>query len=345
MSDLSKWNLHGSVRRLHTEFAEWDLAEEVWKRPRHSSHVRFRPDGKILEYESHNADGSVSLSSSTYDGAGRLREIRISIDGRETGRTIYSYDSAGRLLRLTGVGEDGTERELEAYDYRPDGKKTKTYFVPKREPNVGFAYSIEDTDESYGASDAAEIATDYGPAGASEVRFRDAEGRVLRRLILSRDEAGRLATVSMHPGDPAVPPELQSQLENLPEGARSSAASLLGGLLGPQTVTTYSYDPQGRLLERRMRMGDLGDHRSAYRYNDSGNKIEENIENTSREVEIDDEGKIHPIRENSWQQHVRLDYQYDPHGNWTERVVCSRLAPNPNFERSNIERREIEYSA
>lgn len=343
MSDLSKWSLRGSVRRLRTEFAEWDLAGEAWKAPWHFSLVRFHPNGRILESEHHNPDGSLSQSSNTYDTAGRLTEIQFSVNGEATGKTVYRYDTAGRLLRITSVGQDGIERELEAYDYGPDGTKTKTYFVPKREPNVGFAYSIEDTDDSYGASDAAKITTDYNPSGASEVRFCDAEGRVLRRLLLSRDAAGRLASLSMHTGDDPVPPELQAQLDSLPEGARSSAAALLGGLLGPETVTTYSYDPQGRLLERRMRMGYLADHRSVYSYDDSGNKTEEVIENTSREVEIDDEGKVHPIRENSSQQHVRLDYQYDPDGNWIERVVWSRLAPNPDFQRSNIERREIEY--
>src|SRR5439155_14081472 len=42
---------------------------------------------------------------------------------------------------------------------------------------------------------------------------------------------------------------------------------------------------------------------------------------------------------------VRYKYQYDTHGNWTERVVSVRLEQNPDFQRSNIERRKISYYA
>ena len=40
------------------------------------------------------------------------------------------------------------------------------------------------------------------------------------------------------------------------------------------------------------------------------------------------------------EQDVRIEYRYDAQGNWTERVVWCRWESNPNFERSNVERRE-----
>ena len=42
-------------------------------------------------------------------------------------------------------------------------------------------------------------------------------------------------------------------------------------------------------------------------------------------------------------QHVRFEYRYDAHGNWTERVVWQRTEPNADERRSNIERRTIDY--
>ena len=42
---------------------------------------------------------------------------------------------------------------------------------------------------------------------------------------------------------------------------------------------------------------------------------------------------------------LRSEYQYDAQRNWTERAVWSRLAPNPDFQRSNVTRREITYYA
>jgi hypothetical protein len=42
-------------------------------------------------------------------------------------------------------------------------------------------------------------------------------------------------------------------------------------------------------------------------------------------------------------QHVRFAYRYDAYGNWTERIVWQRMAPNADERPSNIERRTITY--
>ena len=42
-------------------------------------------------------------------------------------------------------------------------------------------------------------------------------------------------------------------------------------------------------------------------------------------------------------QHNRSDYQYDAHGNWTERVGSYRIGSQGEFQRSNVERRTITY--
>jgi len=88
----------------------------------------------------------------------------------------------------------------------------------------------------------------------------------------------------------------------------------------------------GRLAERQMSMADLGGDRHTYQYDDSGRLISETIEDHRRSEE--------PRR-----RHVRFEYRHDAQGNWTARVVWSRLEPNPNFERSNAERRQISYYA
>ena len=62
-------------------------------------------------------------------------------------------------------------------------------------------------------------------------------------------------------------------------------------------------------------------------------------------MQIDEEGNVRPAMESSHKQNVRFEYRYDAQGNWTERVVWIRLEPNPDFHRSNVERREIIYYA
>jgi hypothetical protein len=40
---------------------------------------------------------------------------------------------------------------------------------------------------------------------------------------------------------------------------------------------------------------------------------------------------------------MRFEYQYDPQGNWIERVVWFRSGSQPDFQRSHVERRMITY--
>jgi hypothetical protein len=54
-------------------------------------------------------------------------------------------------------------------------------------------------------------------------------------------------------------------------------------------------------------------------------------------------GAVHYMPDRVNVQYNRFEYRYDAQGNWTERVVSYRLEPNPDFQRSNVERREITY--
>jgi YD repeat-containing protein len=90
-------------------------------------------------------------------------------------------------------------------------------------------------------------------------------------------------------------------------------------------------------------MGLLSRERSAFRYDAHGNPIEKSTAQEDRVIEADEQGELHVTKEGSHTQHTRFQYQYDKQGNWTERVLWGRLEPNPNFERRNVERREITY--
>jgi hypothetical protein len=347
MNDLAKWNVHGPVQTLRIEHVEWDLSLEQWQTAEHFTLDRFHPGGRIGESESHNRDGSISRSSYAYDAVGRMQEAQFGMNGDPISKSIYSYDESGRLMRIVNVDRDGTQRESEAYSYGQDGKRTKVYFVPKQARDVGFSYGIEGTEMSYGATGAATITTRYEHRGQpDEVLFHDEDQSLLRRVIFTRDSTGRLMSEEMHLGEEMPFPDMEKERENAPEGARKAAAAAFAKLLGAQKAissTTYKYDGKGRLLERRMRMWELGDHRTTFRYDNHDNPVEESIEDTSREMQIDEGGNLRPTNENTHIQHMCFEYRYDARGNWTERVVWSRLEPNPNFQRSNVARREITY--
>lgn len=245
MSDRKTWDVRGPVESLRIEFAEWDLAAEEWQPPRHWSLLRFRRDGKLANSENHNPDGSVTNTECRYDDAGRIVETSFG-----AAKTCYSYDTAGRLSLVTSVDESGLAHELESYRYSQDGKRTKTYSVPKMQPGCGFSYGIEGTELAYGAFDAARIDTIFDAnGGAEQAVFYDAGDRVVRRVVFHRDSAGRLVKEEMLVGEAAPLPELPPELRQAAFGS---------------TATEYDYDDRGRISERRMRLGALGESRTTY---------------------------------------------------------------------------------
>jgi hypothetical protein len=58
MNDLAKWSVHGPVETLRTEHVAWDLSLEQRKSPECFGIIRFHPDGRISDSESHNRGGS-----------------------------------------------------------------------------------------------------------------------------------------------------------------------------------------------------------------------------------------------------------------------------------------------
>jgi hypothetical protein len=61
------------------------------------------------------------------------------------------------------------------------------------------------------------------------------------------------------------------------------------------------------------------------------------------EFQTDESGNLQSVNPKSARHEIQYEYKYDLHDNWTERVVSVRYRTNPTFQRSNIERRQIEY--
>jgi hypothetical protein len=175
----------------------------------------------------------------------------------------------------------------------------------------------------------------------SGVVFQDANGNTVMQVILARDGAGRLLSEETRGTEQSPFAEL---LEKTPQEERERMVTLIKNVLGGSFFgTTYAYDAQGRVVERLSRMGTLGEDRATYRYEDRDEPIEETVEHRNRAAEMDEIGTVRykPDRVNL--QYYRFEYSYDAHGSWTERVVWYRLEPNPDSQRSNIERRTITY--
>ena len=302
---LEQWNLRGPVYQLRSELAEWDISQEQWQAVRHCSLVLFRPDGKVIEREDHNPNGSVS-------------------------RSKYSYDDTGR--------------------------KTKLQVVPKREDSPacgtgscggGTVYGVEGAEIAYGAEGVATITTYYDHLERPcEALFQNERGTAILRVFLTRDNAGLLVKEESRCGDQA-PFRIAQTLENAPAQERSADAAILAQLFNPDRVmwsTTYRYDDRGRRIECSTSMWALHTDHSIWEYDEHDNAIRTIHDDTvSGDLQADESGNLQRVSPKSFRREARLEYKYDSHGNWTERVASARYELNPEFQRSNIERRTIMY--
>jgi hypothetical protein len=352
VSDVAKWKVHGPVEALRTEFATWDLNRDDWQPVEHFTLASFRPDGTISTSDTHNPDGSIAHSRWFYDDAGRVAESNSWMNDGPIDRTAYFYDPAGRHIRIMQLHHDGTQTVLEACSYDADGRKTKVRFLFSREADsecgagnacgASTGYGIEGTDTAYGAPGARTMTVTYGENNLpAKVLFHDANHRPLNCVIFSRDSAGRLLSEEMSQGERSP---FQGIVDQAPPERREEVAAMLKQVLGETlSNTTYAYDAQGRLVKREHRMGSLGGDCTAYRYDAHDDPVEEAVEHRSREGSFDEIGNVHYSSDRVNVQHNRLEYRYDAHGNWTERIVSFRPESEPDFQRSNIERRAITY--
>jgi len=92
-----------------------------------------------------------------------------------------------------------------------------------------------------------------------------------------------------------------------------------------------------------MCLGILTEERTTFDYYHYDDPIAEISSSHGRGVDVDDDGVVRTTEEEPREHHARYDYQYDAHGNWTERVGSYRIGSQPEFQRSNIERRTITY--
>jgi hypothetical protein len=352
VSDLAKWKVHGPVKMLSSEFATWDSDRNDWQPAQHFTVASFRPDGAIASKDAHNPDGTIAHSRWLYDDAGRITESNSWMNDGPIDRTLYLYDEARRLTRTTHLYQDGTRTDVEVFIYDADGRKTKVSFLTHRETErecdttnacgARTAHSIEGTDSAYGAPGATTMTVAYDERDLpAKVSFHDADHRPLSYVILTRDSAGRLLSEELHHGDRSP---FQDHLDKTPQEERERLAAVFMAVIGDAfSRTIYQYDARGRLERREHSLGNLGGHSTTYCYDDSDDPVEETTEHRSREASVDETGSLNYSPDRIDVQHNRLEYLYDPQGNWTERIVSFRSDSELAFQRSNIERRMITY--
>ncbi len=158
---MANWKVHGPVKTLETELAEWDSGQERWGPPRGHTICRFRPDGKIREHTFHNADGSIAHTAYLYDEAGRLVERQFRRNDDVLDRSLISYDGNGRYVQTVGVRHDGTRYEAEKCSYDNYGRMTKVQSLSPPDSNSPCFYGVEGSEIGYSAPGATNMTIIY----------------------------------------------------------------------------------------------------------------------------------------------------------------------------------------
>jgi len=300
---------------------------------------------------SNPAEEIESISTMTFDQLGYILEKTqfYAWSPQSSTKTIYIYDTAGKLTELSAShsngepGEkarfvyDGDDRLLEVSYYRPGGALTKKlifayhqngkkaeerfYHFKEQRPRSGrfindfdiFHYFFDEINCGYIVPGAQQVKTLYDLQGkVRELQFLNKSGKLLSKIIFTRDAAGRIAKYTKYDAE-KFPSGIPDGVELPPHLAYS--------------VSELVYDEQGRVVEDRMYRGNALSSRSVYAYDVRGEKIEDTL------YEADGTLKTQ----------YRYAREYDGEGNWTKELMLSWEQEKEVFEPSLVSRREITY--
>lgn len=289
----------------------------------------------MTDRERHQLRGPVQSVRSEF----ALADPRTSVwEAPREGPTL-TFDSAGRQLDHRVFDQGQTTSSLDERGLRTTvGQSTPS--IP-RQPGLEYGLSLN-------AAVRFDVLTRYdGRERPVEVVFRNAEQEALRRIVLEYDDVGQIAHETVLMGaDPLLAmsdtygPVDSISTEQLQELRTAFNAIMPDGVF---FAREYAYDERGLVTQLRERMGRMSEHRRTFTYDDHRNLLEEHWEGTDREGDVDSEGNLVTSNERSEESWSRYEYRYDERGNWVEKVVSQRVAPDPEFHRSSLERRTITY--
>jgi hypothetical protein len=249
---------------------------------------------------------------------------------------VYVYDDQQKLQSIThskNLDNPVTFR----YDER--GRKTKVQVSRAEDyrPNVSTPadspfWSADLPPNLQGGGSALTLYDEH--ERPTEVQVRDFQGEPISRALRTYDAQGRIAEEKVIHDDllTIFPVDLRSRILETPgaslEEVREQLKKLMGGQAGPSSVA-FNYDSQGRMIQKTRRVFNSVD-RIEITYNEHGDKTLE-ITRTTQEDKPEQYSETH------------ISYQYDSHGNWTEKLDSYCSIPGGTLTRSSESRRSLTY--
>ncbi|HWR36234.1 MAG TPA: hypothetical protein VN622_10230 [Clostridia bacterium] len=326
--------------------AQGDVAERTY-----TSTSIYSPDGSLLQSRTSQSPEVDYVTTYTYDADGQLLRITSSTStpDAEQFSATYSYDDKGRLVSISSGGTVTT-----SYEYDEYGQKRRVQHYPVRdaEPNAAVSgVQWENSDLHFGSPSGGTITTIYDQRDRpAEAKVSDANERVTLRIVRAYDEQGRLRGDKLIPEDmeSAIPDELGALMN---DAQKKAVAKFLARSFG-SGESAYKYDAQGRVIEKRVTGGLLGNEVTMIRYNDGGDvSAEESNRTPTPEMNaafgVDEAGNMAPVSKSKGlgpsRTDVRYAYEYDAQGNWTQKTVSVRSESDGEFNVSMTTHRTLTY--
>jgi RHS Repeat len=286
-----------------------------------------------------NSDGSVWMVRNTY-ASGKLVKDTWGKVGEPPGVTSYAYDDQGRLTSITESSAPDNPATLH-YDER--GRKTKV----QKSRAEDYRLDVATAGSPMQAADmppnlqGGGTATTYDENDRpTEVLIRDAQGLEVSRTVSVYDEQGNITEEKQILDDPLnlIPADVRAKILAFSgaSGAdlREQLKKLMDGHEGA-TSEAYSYDAQDRVKETRRRFFNQ-DETIETTYNEQGDVAVE----ITRSLPSSNEPEQTLPAQNS---EAHFTYQYDDHGNWTEKITSNSSSPGAPFETTGTVRRTLTY--
>jgi hypothetical protein len=350
MSDRVHAGLRGPVKSSTEQSTYPKMTDAAGK----ASEVRFElttvydPDGRKLTTRSRNFDGSQWVNRYEYSNSGQLLKTASGIERQALTETTYSYDPQGRLGKIS---TDGRGESPVFFRYDEHGGKTKiqTSRAADYRPNMATGGSpFEAADMAPNLPDGGTTTTIYDEHDRpTEVQVRDTHGELVKRALRTYDAQGHGREEKQICDDLVTmfPPENRQKLlddsglsaDQLRQELNGQLTKLMKGQVGPYSVS-YGYDSGGRLIRTHRRIFNQEDEIDTT-YNEHGDTESEITRGTRPEAENEPTAPGPP----SSYSGTRYSYQYDKHGNWTEKTVSYRSSSDAAFQSSSAIKRSLTY--
>ena len=350
MSDRVQAGLRGPVKSSTEESTYTNMTDAAGK----ALEVRFAHttvydlDGRILSTCSRNTDGSEWVMRYEYSNSGQLRKTASGIDGQTLTETTYSHDPQGRLEKIT---TDSKSETPVCFRYDEHGGKTKiqTSRPSDYRPNTASGGSpFEAADMTPNLPDGGITTTIYDEHDRpTEVQVRDTSGELVKRALRTYDAQGHVSEEKqIHDNLVAMfPSETRQKLlddsglsaDQLRQELHVQLTKLMKGQAGPYSVSNR-YDSRGRLIHTDRRIFNQEDEIDTM-YNEHGDPESEITRSTRPEAENEPTTLGSP----SSYSETRYSYEYDQHGNWTEKTVSYRSSSDAVFQSSIVIKRSLTY--